>query len=398
MHTSKIGSLFVGLLLGLSAFAGAEEEPATVGLARANNRFGLKLLQETHQPGKNACVSPASVAQALHMTSVGAAGETQAELQRALGTQGLEIGECNRLLLAELARSKDVTLRTANSVWSSERSGALLPGFAEVVQRDFKAEARAADFSDPATLDLINGWVGEATEGMIPKLIDQIPPNAALYLINAVYFKGSWTSRFETKRTSPGEFTLHDGSKHEVQLMSQTAEFPCYFGDDVSVVQLSYGKSGGASMWIAVPREASGLPRLVEQLNLQTLYDWSQKARKQEVDVALPRFRMSCKLNLNAALKALGIELAFDSTRADFSPMAEAGDKLYVSRVLHETVVEVDEEGTKAAAATAVEMKVESLARGIRCDRPFAFVIQEHNTGSILFAGAVYKPVSGSRR
>lgn len=392
MRHSSVGSLFLGFLLGLGACACAEEEPATVGLARANNRFGLKLLQEAHQPGKNACVSPTSVAQALHMTSVGAAGETQAELQRVLGIQGLEVGECNRLLLAELARSKDVTLRTANSVWSSERSGALLPDFAKIVQRDFKAEARAVQFADPATLGVINGWVGEATEGMIPELIDEIPANAALYLINAVYFKGSWTSRFKTGRTHPAEFTLHDGSKHEVQLMSQTAEFPCYFGDDVSVVQLSYGKSGGASMWIAVPREASGLPKLVEQLNLQTLYDWSQKVRKQEVEVALPRFRMSCKLSLKSALKALGIELAFDSTRADFTPMAEAGKDLFVSRVLHETVVEVDEEGTKAAAATAVEMKLESLARGIRCDRPFAFVIQEHGTGSILFAGAVYKP------
>jgi len=382
----------MGLLLGLGTCASAEEEPATVGLARANNRFGLKLLQGVHEPGKNACVSPASVAQALQMASEGAAGETQAEMQRALGIQGMAIGECNRLLLAELARSKDVTLRTANSVWSSKRSGTLLPGFAEVVQRDFKAEARAADFADPATLDLINGWVGEATEGMIPELIDQIPADAALYLINAVYFKGSWSSRFKTRNTRPAEFTLHDGSKHEVQLMSQTAEFPCFFGGDVSVVQLPYGKSGGASMWIAVPREASGLPELVEELNLKTLYDWSQKVRKQEVDVALPRFRMGCKLTLNDALKALGIELAFDSKRADFRPMAEAGDKLFVSRVLHETVVEVDEEGTKAAAATAVEMKLESLARGIRCDRPFAFVIQEHSTGSILFAGAVYKP------
>ena len=394
MRKAMHGSLFAGLLVGLSAVAGGEEAAAPEALARANDRFGLKLLRGLHQPGKNACVSPASVAQALHMTALGAAGETQAELLRALGVEGLALGEGNRALLGKLLGSKDATLRIANSVWSSERSGALLPGFAEVVRRDFQAEARAVDFSDPATLGVINGWVGEATEGMIPALIDQIPPDAALYLINAVYFKGSWTKPFEAGLTHPAAFTLHDGGKQEVQLMSQTAHFPCVFGEDVSVVQLPYGEGGGASMWIALPKDVAGLPALIEGLTPKLLSEWSQKARKREVEVSLPRFRLSCKVNLNTALEALGIVRAFDFQEADFSPMAERGDELVMSRVLHETVVEVNEEGTEAAAATAVEMKAESLSevKTLRCDRPFAFVIQEHATGSILFAGAVYKP------
>ncbi|MEZ6185086.1 MAG: serpin family protein [Planctomycetota bacterium] len=394
MKTSMIrfAPLSAALLLGLAPWAHAEDEPATTRVARANNRFGLEVAKRAHRPGENLGISPASLAMALHMAAEGADGETRAELVRVLGVEGLPLGECNRLLLGQLDDQRDVTLRLANSVWSSDRCGALLPGFAEVLTRDFKAHAAVLDFDDPQSVKTINAWVSERTEGMIPELLDRIPAEAAAYLINALYFQGSWTQAFDPKQTRPAAFTLQDGSKREVQLMHRSARARFLRDANADVVELPYGAQGGASMWLAVPRDDATLATLVEGLDLGTLARWSEKAHVMQGEVYLPRFKLSAKLELSSALRAVGIERALDAARADFTPVAERGEDLYISRVLHETVVEVDEQGTKAAAATAVELGVRGMPMTVRCDRPFLFVIQEHSTGSLLFVGAVYRP------
>lgn len=380
------------LSLAVGSCWGSEVSP-TVELARAQNELGLDVLRTLHEPGVNACVSPVSLGVALSMAAEGAEGRTLAELLKALRADGATLGARNRALLSALQGRSGTSLRIANSVWTTQKSGALLPAFAQSMARNFKAEARAVDLRDPATLDVINGWVGRATEGRIPRILDSVEPNTAAFLINALAFQAEWTSPF-TSGTYEAKFRLHDGGQHPVQLMGQRAEFACLEDGGSEIVRLPYGKDGLAHMWIALPAKG-GLPKLVSELNQESLSRWTAEAKLRDCGVSLPRFSLKSKLELKSVLQALGVADAFDPKRADFSRLSGQGEDLYVNRVLQELRVDVTEKGTEAAAATVVELGVEGGAQpefSLYCDRPFAFVIQDAKSEAVLFAGAVYAP------
>jgi serine protease inhibitor len=366
---------------------------ATAALVTANGQFAGDILKGIHEDGKNTFYSPLSVSMILQLTAEGAAGETRAEMLKTLHTEGLDSKVANRELLKALASRGDVTLRLANGVFVIQPDVQLKPEFERIARSDFNAVARRVE-ADPQ--QVINGWVSEKTEGMIPQLIDQVPGDAVAYLINAIYFKGDWTATFDKDRTRESDFTRADDSKVKVQMMSQRGQFLRGDAPGARVLRLTYGKEGDTAMWLALPAEGESVDALARAFNHEKLAQWRKAATQGEAVVEIPRFQMRYKRELGQDLRRLGMRKAFSGAEADFSEFASwRGGNLFISRVLHEAVIIVNEEGTEAAAATAVDMRRTSAPRQpfvFRADRPFLFAITDEPTGAILFAGVMHDP------
>lgn len=371
---------------------------AELEVIRGSNIFAMDLLREsvTARPDEaNIFLSPLSASMALGMTMNGAAGETWTQMRDMLGFEGLEepaINEAYRSLI-DLLLDLDpaVTFGLGNSIWT--RLGmAVLPDFYDRVREHFGAEVQELDFSDPATLALINAWVEEATHGRIDEILDAIRPNDVMYLINAIYFLADWTSQFDPARTEQRPFTRVDGSTVSVPLMSQAGQFRYFHMDDARGIELPY--SGGAFTAVAVlPREGASLAGLVAELDAKRWAHWMERldaAEPARALVALPRFEIEYEQRMDDDLQALGMVDAFRAGDADFSRMVQGGG-IWVDRVIQKTFLRVDEEGTEAAAATVVVM-VDSAPPELVFDRPFLFAIRERLSGTVLFVGVVGDP------
>jgi serine protease inhibitor len=284
-------------------------------------------------------------------------------------------------------------MRVANSVWY--RQGfPFESSFFGVLDASFDAQATALDFESPAAKNQINTWVSQETGGRIPSIIDQIDPNHVMFLVNAVYFKGGWTSRFDRAHTADAPFHRANGSTATVKMMNGE-EMPLRYAETPSwaAADLPYG-NGAFTMTVVVPRGSSTLDQVMTELDDAAAWaSLVSRLAERPISVHLPRFRVEWKDDLTTALKALGISQAFVAGSADFTGMsAAAGRELYISEVLHKTFVEVNEEGTEAAAATSVGVGVTSLPPGIYADRPFLVVIRERFSGTILFLGRIEDP------
>jgi len=372
-------------------------------LVAANTRFGLKLFAELlkEEPGKNVFVSPSSVAFALSMTYNGATGETQEAMAKALELQGLTLDEVNRAnaALKGILQNPDpqVELSIANSLWA--RKGIeFKPTFIEANKRSYGARVTTLDFAAPGAADTINGWVSKETKGKIKEIVpEQIDAAAIMFLINAVYFKGRWTDPFEKASTMDRPFTLLDGSEKAVPMMSQSGEYPYLETEGFQAISLPYGQER-VSMYVFLPSKGSSLKKLCQGLTAETWDEWMSKFVTKEGSIKLPRFRTECDFSLNDSLKALGMEVAFDHDRADFGAMCPTPPNVYIDEVKHKTFVEVNEEGTEAAAVTSVEMGVtaappsEERPFEMVVDRPFLCAIRDNETGTVLFMGAIVEP------
>jgi serine protease inhibitor len=369
---------------------------AELEVIRGSNIFAMDLLRQsvTSRPeAANVFLSPLSASMALGMTMNGAAGQTWTQMRGMLGFEGLEepaINEAYRALI-DLLLDLDpaVTFGLGNSIWT--RLGlAVIPDFYDRVREYFGAEVQELDFSDPATLEIINGWVEDATHGRIDEILGEIGPNDVMYLINAIYFLADWTAQFDRARTEERPFIRTDGSTVTVPLMSQTGEFRYFHAEDARGIELPYG--GGAFTAVAVlPRDGASLAELVAELDAARWADWMDRLDAREPDrayVALPRFEIEYEQLMNDDLQALGMVDAFGP--ADFSRMVQGGG-IWVDRVVQKTFVRVDEEGTEAAAATIVVM-VESAPPEFVFDRPFLFAIRERLSGTVLFVGVIGDP------
>jgi serpin B len=396
-HALAIALLVGGVGCGLSD-QGAEPEvddrPLTAAekaVVESDESFGLRLFGAVNEamPDENVVVSPLSVSMALGMALNGANGETHAEIVAALEKTGLSESEINDTyahLLSYLPdRDDDVEVAIANSVWYRE-DFTVEQDYLDGMTEAFKAKIASLDFTDPTAPGVINGWVSSNTGGRIPTIIDSIPQEAVAYLINAVYFKGAWRNEFDPDDTRDGAFHNGDGTVSTVPMMRLSATLPQYRNDSYTAIDLPYGDSL-FSMTILLPT-AGGVNDLATNLDSSELRDLDEGLQPSRAELELPRFEVSTGLTLNESLKALGMVLPFDPDNADFgriNPVAQ----LYISRVLHKTFVSVNEEGTEAAAATAVEVGVTSMPEPIRVDRPFLFLIRERHTGTLLFAGKV---------
>jgi serine protease inhibitor len=397
--------LFLLGLLANGCTGGSAEQQAGGGaeseLAQAGVAFGFKLLQQIHSQeaaGENIFISPLSVAAALGMVYNGAAGETAAAMRETLELGELTLAELNagyRGLFDRLMRlDPAVEFLPANSIWYKQ-GFEVRQDFLAVNREYFEARVAALDFASPTAAPTINHWVGELTRGRIEEIVeDPIDPEVLMYLINAVYFNGDWTIRFDSELTADRPFHLTDGSVKPVPMMTYPGpvEVQRFSDRNVEVIDLPYaGKA--YSMTILVPA-ADG--------NIDVLVRWLDSERWQEIvtglapirtNVLMPKLRLEYELELQDALSTLGMGIAFTHA-ADFSKICSNG--LFISRVKHKAFVDVNEHGTEASAATAVELKRGAPASLFAVDRPFLFVIRERSSGTILFMGRIVDPTLAS--
>lgn len=351
--------------------------------------------------GENIFISPASAALALAMTYNGARNETARAMAEVLGLEAMDLETANEAfyaLIKELAAVADagVELRIANALWQREGT-AFYDDFLTRNRQYFGAPVEAMDFDDPATLTAINDWVSQQTSGRIPELLTRISPDTVLLLINAIYFKGAWSEPFDPDLTAQADFHLPGGDTIPVFMMNHEGTFGHYAGDGFQGIRLPYGDDGRLAMYVFLPDEDGDLAAFSELLTADNWRQWQAGFVEKYGRLALPRFQVNYKISLNSALKDLGMGIAFHRDEADFSGMAPVGPghNLYISDVLHETFLLVNEEGAEAAGATAVDVSVTSLiepAFNFVADRPFFVAIQDDGTGTLLFAGSVSHP------
>lgn len=370
-------------------------------LVAANNEFGFDLFNQLRQQdkGKNVFCSPLSVATALAMTYNGAAGETHLAMKNALKYGAMNNADLNQSSLALLAklRSADpkIELLTVNSLWA--RQGVNFnPAFMDRNRQFFSAEVAALDFASPQAVKTINDWVSQNTKGKIPEIIEQISGDQVMFLINAVYFKGQWQKKFDPALTQPQPFHLIDSKTKQTPMMAQSGNYPYFKGENFQAVSLPYGQ-GGAALYLFLPNEGVSLNNFLSGVNFQNWQQWMPSFRNAPGDVKLPRFKMNYSRELNDPLKALGMSVAFERGKADFSGIREQKD-LFISQVKHKAVLEVNEEGSEAAATTSVAIGITSVRReperfNFVADRPFLLAIRDQQTGAILFLGAVVEPM-----
>jgi serine protease inhibitor len=369
-------------------------------LIDATNQFGFALLQQLREADKaqNILFSPTSITLALAMTYNGAAGETESAMSQAMHLQDMDKQTLNRAVsdLRQSLQSVDqkVELVLANSLWA--RQGvSFKPSFLEVNRRYFGAQVSVLDFADPAAPNTVNRWVDSSTKGKIKKMVENISPRSVMFLMNAIYFNGRWQNPFDKTLTQEKPFYLADGTQKSVSMMAQVGRFPYLKGENFQMVSLAYG-AGRMSMVIVLPDEGVSLEKWLEALDAKRWKEWTSRLVLSEGEVRIPRFKVDDDRVLNDALKAMGMEVAFDATRADFTQMREERD-LFLEKVHHKAVVEVNEEGTEAAAVTSVQVGITSVQQPrppfkMIVDRPFFFAIRDSRTGIVLFIGAVYDP------
>jgi len=360
-------------------------------LAALDNRFGLKLFRQM-APGHgdaNIFISPLSVAMALGMTYNGANGTTKDAMEATLELSGLGTDEINQsyLSLIQFLTELDpkVTFQIANSIWYRKDLVVKQP-FLDANREYFDAEVTGLDFNSPDAVATINAWVNGNTNGKIKKILDVIPPEAVIYLIDAVYFKGTWKYQFDPKKTTDAQFTSFSGATVPCRMMNLAGTFPYYTNSDFQLIDLPYG-SGRFSMTLLLPRASDSIDSLIQQITPERWSEWTERLTPAEADVSVPRFKLEYERSLKGVLSDLGMGIAF-SDLADFTKISQQGH-LVISDVRHKTFVEVNEEGTEAAAVTSVEVIFDSSPGRIRfrADRPFIFAIRERVSGTILFIG-----------
>ncbi|MCV3213483.1 serpin family protein [Plectonema radiosum NIES-515] len=363
----------------------------------ANTKFGLKLFSEIWKKDSkdNIFISPSSVAIALAMTYNGASGSTQQAMAKALELQGISLEDINssNAALKTLLENTDpkVQLTITNSLWANKDTSFK----SEFIQRNkdfYKAKVANLDFKDSRSSGVINTWVNDNTRGKINKIVEKIEPSQVLFLINAIYFKGNWKNEFDQKQTAEYPFYVASDKPKKHPMMSQTGDYRYLENEQFQAVSLPYGKDGKISFYVFLPKQNNS-KAFYENLNSDNWQKWMTQFSEQEGFVRLPRFKINYDITLNDALSNLGMGEAF-SSKANFSAM---GKNLTISQVKHKTFVEVNEEGTEAAAATSGEIVATSAIEKPKpfrmiVDRPFFCAVRDNQTGSVLFMGSIVEP------
>ena len=387
-------------------------------LVSASNRFGFNLFSQIQaqqeSENKNIVISPNSVAIALAMMRNGTAGSTLAEINTVLGLDQLASDRLLRRKTTETARTvgenvdpsyaklmealttadADVQLAIANSLWVNQDI-ALKEQFVNNSQNFYLAKVSNLNFADASVKHRINQWVAQNTAQKIPKIVDSVFPEDALYLINAIYFKGSWTKKFDADATTQQPFSLPPDQTKPVAMMSQTGDYRYYANEQFQAIRLPYGKKAELGMYIFLPQASSSLQHFNQQLNLDNWQEWLSQMRSQPGNIALPKFKLVYDAQLKDILRSLGIQQAFNSQQADFSPMTDSS--VVIDTVKHKAVIEVNEEGTEAAGVTSIGIRITSATPEtqpfqMNVDRPFFFAIRDDITETILFMGNVVDP------
>jgi serpin B len=372
--------------------------------AAAIDAFGFDFYKSGLASGGNAVVSPTSIVLALSMAQAGARGETASQMDMVLHSAastggGNGINSLNQALAGLSGTFKDangtaheLTLRIANAPFA-QRGLQLQGPFLDTLASRYGAGLRLVDFrNDPVgACQLIDGWVSDQTEGRIPKLLDSLDSATALVLVNAIYLKAPWQMPFDATNTNPEPFTRPDGSQVSVPTMSLNLTEGSYAaGSGWQAVELPYA-GGSLVMTIVVPDD---LATFEGSLDAASFAQMTAALQPTDVELTLPRFKIETKADLASVLAGMGMPLAFDPSRADFSGITTQ-EQLYISRVVHQANIAVDEKGTEATAATAVQIEASVASQQqvtLHVDRPFLFAVRDTDTGAILFLGRVVDP------
>jgi len=373
---------------------------ATKGaLVKNDNVFGFNLFNEinkTESNDSNLFVSPLSVAYALAMTYNGADHDTKTAMETVLNLKGLTVDQINasyKSLLNQLTSlDNKVIFENANSIWYA-KGFVVEPEFINVNSTYYNAVVRSLNFALPASKDTINHWVETKTHEKIKTIIDEIPTDAVMFLINSIYFKGIWQYSFDSTNTMQEPFYPESGLKKNVSMMIQKNKIKYYMNDLLLAIELPYG-IGQYSMIALLPQSGKTVNNIIDQLTPDNWNTWlnSMHYSIDSIYIHLPKFKFSYEKKLNDVLTTMGMGIAFSAT-ADFTKINKAG-QLQISEVKHKSFVEVNEQGTEAAAVTLVAIIKLSMPQDpdFIANKPFLFVIKEKQTNSILFIGKVMNP------
>lgn len=376
---------------------------AQQAMVKSSNNFALKLMkvENEEQAGRSFVVSPLSVSFLLGMINNGAQGTTQQEIVSALGFSDSNVEEANtyfQLLMNQAPEiDQKVNLSIANMVYVNKAKGIEFSSdYCNTTKNYYKAGIESMDFTKSSSLQTINSWCNDHTNGAIPAILteQEFNEDAVSYLLNTIYFKAPWAGSFNKELTRKADFTREDGTKYQVDMMSKTATVGHFVNNDLRAISLPYA-NGNYQMMVILPGEEN-CTKVADVLAKLSPSYWKQLTTSigrasQETDVYLPRFQSETKLELNEPLKQLGVKKAF-STEADFSKMLAGDSKVFLSKVLQKARVEVTEDGTEAAAVTEGEMAVTADSNAgeknvFRADRPFVYVIYEKTSNAIFFIG-----------
>ncbi len=398
IHIGFVAIFLAALSLTASRVNADAQTHTASKMATATNTFGIKLLQTLatkSSPSENVVISPVSIAQALDLAYVGANGTTRVQIGQALEAGGLtqaQFSEANLSLMSALnTADPQIKLRIANAVWA-DTDAPFAPTYKAECAKYYEATARTLDFRSPAAAATINSWVSEKTEGKIPTLVSpESVEGAASVLTNAVYFKGAWSSPFDADATSPAPFTLATGEQIQLAAMHKIGDFPVYADDHFQAISLPYGKRS-VSMVIILPRAGTNANALLKTMTAESFDETVSKLISKQVRLQLPKFHIDFKSKLAEPLQSLGITDAF-SRHADFSGMG--AKPRYISDVIHKSMMDVDEQGTVAAAATGIVMRALAMpmpSEEVIVDHPFICAIRDSGTGALLFLGVINHP------
>jgi serpin B len=373
---------------------------------QAQSRFALKLFDHLlrQQPRENLFFSPLSIRLALSLLYNGAAGETQAAMAKVLEAQELSLEELNwtqaqmvRWLAERSQTAGPIQVQMANGLWV-DTTLTLRPPFLQALATYYQAVANRVELGSPQTVQAINRWVAERTQGKIDRLVDRLGREDRMVLLNAIYFRGKWTQPFDPALTEPQPFTRPDGSRVQVPMMAQSGRYGYRETKQLQVVRLPYGE-GELALLILLPKPGVSLEALRQELSPETWQEWTGSLPTRPGSVRIPKLKLAYETDLGPALQQLGLGIAF-SRRADFSQMTPEPTR--VSRVLHKAALEVNEEGSEAAAATGVLVSRTALDRQepfqFVADRPFWLAIVASGSGgnpaaqTLLFMGSVVDP------
>lgn len=372
----------------------------TARLIEAENDFGFELFQNIYASEKefeNIMVSPLSVSLALAMTYNGAEGETKSAMEKTLKVYGLTPDDINTSYqdLVEALKSLDpkVLLEIANAIFYRD-DFTVENEFISINKNYYDAEVSALDFNSPQAVNTINDWVAEKTHDKIETILEEITPDQVMFLLNAIYFKGIWQKEFNIESTEDLPFYLENGTAIQTKTMQRLDTLPYSTNDLFSAVQLSYGK-GNYNMYVFLPEPGRTIQEIVNKLDKDNWETWMESFQEtQNVDIKFPGFKYEYEITLNDVLTEMGMGIAFTGA-ADFTGINQNGG-LQIGFVKHKTFVEVNEEGTEAAAVTIVSIERTSAGGPEKVpfyvNRPFIYTIIEKDTGAILFIGTVKNP------
>ncbi|MRR16650.1 MAG: serpin family protein [Deltaproteobacteria bacterium] len=362
-------------------------------LVQGNTAYAVQLYRELGAKEGNLFFSPYSVSSALGMTYAGARGNTEKEMKDVLhfSLDQADLPSAFKKLnrkLSVAAQKSGQKLNIANALVLT--GGDVDRAFKNILKDKYDAEIFSGG------LGAINGWVKKKTEGKIEKILEELDANSVCVLLNAIYFKGTWASPFEKRRTVDAPFKVSNSQRVTVPLMYQKDKFKMLTEPDFQMVDVPY-RGQNLSMVILLPQAVEGLAGLEKQLSIENLQGWLSKldaSDAEEIKLYLPKFKLETGYDLVSPSQRMGMKDAFDLAKADFSGMGWRKGSLYISQIKHKAVVEVNEEGTEAAAATAVEMATKSMPFHpvFRADHPFFFMIRDKTSGTVLFMGRMVDP------